>query len=169
MSKIKAWLKKQIPSKEQLEQNRFIKPFAPTLRKSPNYWQFNRSSVTRGCAIAVFGAFMPIPFQMVIALILSLPLQANLILSLGLLWISNPITIAPMYFLCYEVGAWVLRVPTEKMNIHLTGAWITHELAHIWEPFLLGCLICGAVFSAITYVFVFFIWKYVNKYFHKRK
>lgn len=167
MSKVKNWLKSKIPTKETLEENRLIKPFAPILKKSPNYWLFNRSSVTRGCAIAVFGSFMPMPFQMVIALILSLPARANLIISLGLLWINNPLTIVPIYWLCYKVGAWILRLPLEKVDMHLSWHWMTHELAHVWQPFLLGCLVCGLAFGAMTYFAIFFVWQSVEKHLEK--
>ena len=167
MSKFTTWLKQKIPTKEALEQNRLLKPFAPILKKSPDYWFFNQSSVSRGCAVAVCGAFMPIPFQMVIAVLLALPLRANLIISLGLLWINNPLTVVPIYWFCYFVGTHILQQQTQNIDMHLSWHWMTHELMTIWKPFLLGCAVCGIVLGIITYFVVYFVWKYVEKYFHK--
>ena len=169
MSKIKQWIKKQIPTRESLENNRFIKPFAPILKQSPNYWRFNRHSVSTGCAVAVFGAFMPIPFQTIIAIILALPLRANLVLSIGLLWINNPITIVPMYWLCYRVGAWVLQMPQHHVDLHLSWHWVTHELTHIWKPFLLGCFICGTVFAVLMYFAILATWRFIAKRIQKQQ
>ena len=161
MSKFTAWLKQHIPTQEQLEQSRLLKPFAPILKKSPNYWFFNQSSVSRGCGVALCGCFIPIPFQMIIAILLALPLRANLIISLGLLWINNPLTMVPIYWFCYIVGAMILREPTQVMDMHLSWHWMTHEFLIVWKPFLLGCLVCGSAAGVITYCVVYFAWKYI--------
>lgn len=166
MNKIFKWIKKHIPTKNSIEQIRFVRPLLPILRRSPDYWLFTRRSVSWGCAAAGFGAFMPIPFQMIIAILLSLPLRANLIVAVLVLWINNPLTMVPIYLLGYDVGAKILRVP--KLHIHFTFTWhwFTHELQHIWEPFFLGCVVCGIILGALLFVIVYFAWKYIANLIH---
>lgn len=167
MSTFKTWLKRRMPSKQELEQGKLLRPFRPILEKSPNYWSFNQSSVSRACGIAILGSFMPIPFQMIIALILALPLRANLIITVALLWVNNPFTMVPIYWFCYWVGATVLGEKMQALDMHLSWHWMTHEFMMIWKPFLLGCLSCGLVFGLITYVIVYFAWKTIARRFGK--
>lgn len=163
MSKLKTWCKRHIPSRQQLEQSRLLKPFAPMLEKSPDYWFFNQSSVSKGCGVAALGCFMPIPFQMIIAILLSLPLRANLIIAIALLWVNNPFTMVPIYWFCYVVGASLLHEKLQDMDMHLSWHWMTHEFMMIWKPFLLGCLSCGLVAGIMTYVIVYVSWKYIAR------
>ncbi|HWU04296.1 MAG TPA: DUF2062 domain-containing protein, partial [Novosphingobium sp.] len=46
------WLANHMPSREKLEQNRFIRPFAHLVLK-PDLWRFNRRSVPRGVALGL--------------------------------------------------------------------------------------------------------------------
>lgn len=167
MSKFKDWIKAKIPTSESIQNNRFVKPFAPILKKSPDYWHFTRGPVAKGCAMGVFGSFMPIPLQMIITLIISLPLRANLILALGLLWINNPLTMVPIYWFAYLVGAWVLQEKIQNVDMHLSWHWLTHELGTIWEPFLLGCAVTAIVLGVVTYVIVYFGWRVIESRLNK--
>ena len=54
------WLRGHFPTREQLEKNRFIRPFAHRVLRS-DLWRFNRRSVPRGIALGLFVGIM-IPF-----------------------------------------------------------------------------------------------------------
>ena len=161
------WIKKRIPSRQSLEQNRFIKPLMPILRQSEHYWTFSRHSVSWGCAVAAFGVFMPMPFQTIVALLLALPLRANLILAIGLLWFNNPITIVPIYLLAYDVGTKLLHITKMDMPFHLSTLWFRQEIVHIWQPLLLGCVICGLICAGLVYVITHVIWDAIKRRRHQ--
>jgi uncharacterized protein (DUF2062 family) len=109
----------------------------------PNMWHLTRHSVAAAVFIGLFVAFIPLPGQMVIAALLSIIFRANLPVAIILVWVSNPLTIAPIFYLAYKVGA-VFIGPTEgEFNFELSWQWLTDGLIHHWQPFLLGCILCG--------------------------
>ncbi len=70
-----------------------------TLRGSP-------AAIARGAAIGVFVAFTPLQgFQMILAVALATAWNANRVIAAALVWITNPLTIVPLYGLCYWVGS----------------------------------------------------------------
>jgi uncharacterized protein (DUF2062 family) len=77
-----------------------------------------------GVAIAMFVTFTPtIGFQMVLAICLAWIFRANKAVGIPIVWISNPATAAPIYYLCYRIGLAILRQPG------VGGEWWS-ELAH---------------------------------------
>lgn len=63
-------------------------------------------AIARGAAIGVFMAFTPlVGVQMVCAVMLATALNANRFMAAAGVWITNPLTIPPLYALCYWVGS----------------------------------------------------------------
>jgi len=61
--------------------------------------------IAKGMAIGVFVAFTPtIPFHMLAAVALSFLFRASKPAALLGAWVSNPLTIGPMYFASYKLG-----------------------------------------------------------------
>jgi uncharacterized protein (DUF2062 family) len=144
----KRLLKRFMPEHHRIREHKHLQFFG-TLLHDPNLWHMNRRSVAGAFSIGLFVAFIPVPFQMVIAAALAIPSRVNLPISVGLVWLTNPITMPPILYFCYKLGAWLLNEPTKKLNFEPTIQWLTTELASIWQPFLLGCLIVATV-SAVT-------------------
>ena len=61
-----------------------------------------------GVAIGLFLAFTPtLGVQMLLAAVLAAGLRASKAAALAAVWISNPLTAAPIYAATYGVGVWV--------------------------------------------------------------
>ena len=144
---MKKFLKKYTPNPEELKQNKSLGWLSEHLH-NPSLWNFNRRSISKAFAIGLFCAFIPVPFQMAIAAPLAIWFSANLPVSVALVWITNPLTMPPIFYACYKLGAIILGVSIEE-DFHMTYEYISSVLGQIWEPFLLGCLIVGTV-SAFT-------------------
>ncbi len=155
----KKFFKKYMPSRHTIFNNRYLKPFSHLL-SSPNLWHLNRYSVATAMSIGLFVGFMPIPGHMIIAAFVSLIVKANLPLSIALVWVNNPFTIAPMFFFAYELGVHLLHVPHEHFHIEITTHWLVHELKHYYDPLLLGCFICGSVCAIVGNFAVRIYWRY---------
>jgi len=129
------------------------------LLEDPFLLHLNRRSVAGGVAVGLFVAFLPMPGQMAVAALLAVLLRVNLIISVVLVWISNPITIPPMFYFSYVVGTWLLGSPVVHTAFEPTLAWVIHEFTQIWRPLLLGSLAIGTLVSLAGYGAANLVWR----------
>lgn len=148
-----------MPDPKKIKENRFLLLFGDLLHE-PQLWHLNRYSASMAFGIGLFCAFIPLPFQMVIAAALAIMLRANLPLSVILCWITNPITIPPMFYFAYKVGTWVLGTAPGEFSFELSMDWLNNQLLPIWKPFLLGCLICAITAGVLGYYTIQLFWRY---------
>ena len=135
-----------------------------------NLWHINRYSASMAFFVGLFVAFMPVPGQMVIAALLAILFKCNLPLSVGLVWITNPVTMPAIYFLAYKVGAILIDVPVRDLRFELSFHWLQHSLFAVWKPFLLGCLLCGLFFGCLGYFVISLLWRWrVAYHWNQRK
>lgn len=125
-----------------------------------NLWHLNRYSASMAFFVGLFVAFMPIPIQMVAAALLALLFRCNLPLSVCLVWVTNPLTMPALFFIAYKVGALIMGVPVHLMEFELSFEWLSEQLAYIWRPFLLGCVICGLFCGSLGYFAVSMAWRW---------
>jgi len=156
----KRLIKKYIPSQQAIKDNKYLSIFGRHIL-APNLWHLNKRSVSGAFTIGLFCAFIPVPFQMLLAAGGALISKVNLPVSTALVWITNPLTMPPIFYFAYSVGTWVLDTPVSDIEFSLSIEWLRNELAVIWQPFLLGCLICGVVAAFIGNVLVRVIWRII--------
>lgn len=160
--------KKFLPERKHLTEHKTLKIFG-TLIHNPNLWHLNRYSVARAFSVGLFCAWIPVPFQMVLAAGFAILFHSNLPLSVALVWLTNPATMTPLFYFAYKMGAIILSIPPIPIKFELSYDWIVSTLLKIWEPFLLGCLICGITSAIIGNVAIRLIWRYFTvKHWHNR-
>lgn len=145
-------LKKNLPTQGQIQEYRYLHILGDSLKQN-ELWSFNRISTSRGIAIGLFCAFLPMPFEMVPAIFIATALRGNLPFAVGGVWISNPVTWIPLYTPCYLLGSKIIRlepIPIEQIGIFSLG-W--HYVA-LW----LGCLIVGTILAFSTHFIISSIW-----------
>ncbi|MDG0996495.1 MAG: DUF2062 domain-containing protein [Gammaproteobacteria bacterium] len=153
------------------DQGRFRKAasFFGDFSHDPNIWRINRRSVVRAIAIGLFTAFMPIPVQMLLAAALAIAFAAYLPVALILVWITNPVTMPVFFYWAYHLGAYLLDMPAEPIQVEMSFNWLFTQLLHRWQPFLVGCLCAGALAGGIGATVVNLYWRYhVSKEWKKR-
>ncbi len=162
-------LKKYLPDPKNIKENKCLKVFG-TLLHSPELWHFSRHSIARAFAIGLLCAWMPIPFQMVVAAGGAILFRANLAVSVALVWITNPFTMAPMFFAAYKLGAIMMGVGEVPFQMELTLDWLINGTLLIWKPFLLGCLVMGVASAFFGYFGIQIFWRwYVMRNWRNRK
>lgn len=148
---------------------RKIKPLANAVLASND----SPYQIAAGVALGSFLAFTPtIGFQTILALFLATVFRLSRIPCAVMVYITNPLTAAPIYYSCYVLGRWVLSL----MGIDVGDLWdpFVAELKGLkdyglwkatWEglqivakfglkvagPLTLGCTIEGLVAAAIAY------------------
>ncbi len=140
----KRLLKRYLPDHEQIRQHKHLRHFGRLLH-DPNLWHLNRRSVPGAFSVGLFMAFVPVPFQMFLAAGAAIVFRVNLPLSVALVWITNPLTMGPIFYLAYKTGALILNQPVEDVSFELSFDWLFTQLGQIWQPFLLGCLFYGTL------------------------
>ena len=151
--------KRYMPDPEYLKEHRSLR-FLGKLLHEPNLWHLNRHSVARAMALGLFAAFIPLPMQMLLAASLAVACRANLPIAVGLVWLTNPITMPPVFYCTYQLGSWILQTPSMVMPDELTWAWISAELSTLWQPFLLGSVITGLLAAGLGYGLTMTYWRW---------
>ena len=163
-------IKRFVPDPDWVKKQRSLQ-FMGTLLHDPNLWHLTRHSVSMAAFIGFFVAFAPLPGQMIIAAGLALLLRANLPISMVLVWITNPLTMPPIFYLAYTVGnAVVGSEVSEGFEFQLTWEWLIAGLSANWQPFVLGCILCGLFFGLLASAIVRIAWRWhTSKRWRERK
>jgi len=165
----KKLIKKYMPNHEHIKTHKHLQIFG-TLLHNPFLWHFNRKSVSGAFAVGLFCAFIPVPFQMVIAAALAIIVKVNLPLSVALVWISNPLTMPPLFYAAYKFGALLIGETARDFNFVLSWQWLITELSLIWKPFLLGCFCFGTLCAVLSYAAIRVLWgQHIKKEWQHRK
>ncbi|RUO77802.1 DUF2062 domain-containing protein [Idiomarina seosinensis] len=151
-------IKKLVPNHETIRQTKVMRLFGSLLHDA-NLWHLNRRSASGAFAVGLFTAFIPVPFQMVLAAAVAIPFRVNLPLSVGLVWISNPITMPPMFYLAYRLGNWLLAAPPQPFSFELSWTWLIASISTIGPSLLLGCLVLGTLASLTGYLGIRLLWR----------
>lgn len=142
-----------LPTQQSLQKNRslwFLKPHI----NAPDLFHLNRRSIAGAVAIGFGLAWIPFPVQMVSASILAVIFRRNLAVAIFSTLITNPLTMAPMYFFAYWMGSKILRLPVlDVLNpqIYQSFSNFINSVGTIWQPLLLGCVIAGSMSSVIGF------------------
>ncbi|MFA5985154.1 MAG: DUF2062 domain-containing protein [Methylococcaceae bacterium] len=155
----KKLFQKYLPHPETFKNHKNLQFLGERLH-DPNLWHLNRRSVSMAFAIGLFVAWIPTPGQMAISAIVAFYMRANLPISVALVWITNPITMPPLFYFSYRVGLMALDLPAPNKNIEFSAETVMSGIAGAWQPLLLGSFIVGIICSAIGYFGINQFWRY---------
>jgi len=155
----KKFIKRFSPHPETLKAHPHLKHFGEALH-NPNLWHLNRRSAAGAVAVGLFCAWMPIPFQMLLAAVIAMLFTVNLPLSVALVWISNPFTMPPLFYGAYRLGAFILQDEVVEFNFELSFTWLGEMLETIAPALLLGSFILGTICSFFGYFLFSAFWRY---------
>lgn len=169
-SAIMTWLRGQwpkMPTREDMEQNKYLAPIAHRFGRS-ELWRFTRRSVPRGVALGLFAGFI-IPFgQIFLAAFLALPIRANVPTATLMTFLTNPFTLPFWLWAANEVGSFVLMIDS------LAGGKAQAELmSGRWEDFgwfqlleglgvtAFGFIVLAIVSAAIGHLVASLLWRFL--------
>lgn len=157
-----------IPDPEVIKRHKSLQFLGEKLH-DPNLWHLNRRSISMAFAVGLFCAWIPTPTQMAIAAAAAIYFRSNLPVSVALVWVTNPLTMPPLFYFAYQVGLWILNQPAMEGDFSLTS--VLSGLGDVWQPFLLGCLIMGILCSSVGYLAMNNFWAYHvrKKWAHRRE
>ena len=133
-------------------------PFRHLLH-DPRLWGVQRRWVVPAFAVGLFIAWLPFPGHTLMGALAALALRINIPVAAISTWVSNPATMAPMYYLAYELGAMLLNVEERPFGFEMSWNWVAHTFVTIWQPMLLGCILLGLVSAGVGYVVLNGLWR----------
>jgi uncharacterized protein (DUF2062 family) len=122
-------------------------------------WSVNRRAITAAFGAGVAVAFVPLPIHLLLGLLVAIVWRLNVPAMVGTLLLINPVTVVPVYFVAYRVGALLLGLQPGKFAFELSWAWLQNGLGTLWKPFLLGCLVCAVVGGYLAYQALELAWR----------
>lgn len=157
-------------SPETIKQQKGLGILAERL-SNPCLWHLNRRSVAGAFAIGLFVMWLPIPFQTVVAAFCAILWRVNMPISAALVFISNPITMLPMYYGAYLVAAKLMGIETIDFSGEMSSwQWWKDEFSTIGWPLTLGVSLMAVLCSLLGYWGIRLFWSWNVRYrAHKRK
>lgn len=154
---MKRWLKRVTPDRARVRGHRQLRVFGKRLH-DPNLWHLNRRSVAGACALGLFVMYLPPLGQTLLVAAGAIALRVNLPISMALIWVTNPVTIPPMYYFSYRVGSWLLGAPARTLDMEYWFEW--RNWLEILAPLTVGGLVCGILCAVLGYCAVQVIWRW---------
>ena len=165
-NKFASWTHRNMPTREQMERSRWIRPFAGRVLRS-ELWRFTRRSVPRGVALGMLVGII-VPFaQILFASLLCLSVRANVPVAALTTFVTNPFTTPLIWVFAYKVGSWILQVDAMTVVAPVNSAmehsqfddllqWLTG--ATLVTAF--GLVIVAIVAAALSYLATSLGWRW---------
>ncbi len=148
------FLKKYLPDPAHLREHKHLKVFGARLA-DPNLWHLNRRSIAGGAFIGLFCALLPMPLQMLPAAMLAILFRANMPLSIALVWLTNPLTMVPVAYVTYHLGAFLIGADTNWSVKDISWDWMWAN----YLPLLIGSLVAGTLLGTSGWFGVHYVWR----------
>lgn len=154
----KRLIKRWLPDQDKLKEHKHLRLFGKLLLDA-NLWHLNRRSAAGAFAVGLFMAWIPLPCQMLLAAGGAILFRVNLPLSVALVWLSNPVTMPPLFYGAYLVGCQLLGHPAQHIDIQFTWAWLVSVFETLAPPLLLGSLVLALLSALMGYAFIRTFWR----------
>ena len=116
-----------------------------------------RKMVSKAVFIGLFIAFIPMPMQMLAVLAVMPFVRFNVPIALAMCWLSNPLTMPPMYYMEYVTGSFFLG--NEPLDVKLTLEWFSDNIDDVFIGLYVGSTFYSIIGSFGGYWLVNHFWK----------
>lgn len=162
-------LKRLLPTKESLANNRWLRWLGPGLLH-PRLWHFSRRGVAVGVALGIFfGLLIPLG-QIPLAAGAAILLRGNVPAAIGSTLVTNPVTFAPVYLLAHRLGSALLDADEPPPPLALAEEapppagepwWDTvkNRIVSLGKPLLLGLTLIATGAGLTVYFVILLGWR----------
>ncbi len=145
-----------------------MSPFS-YLMTHPVYFSVNRKTIGRAIWIGLFVGFLPIPMQMLVAVMLALVARVNIPVAAIGVWVTNPFTMVPLYYLAYRLGATMLEMPIEPWPADFNFSAFYQDMGGIWIAMLYGGVVLGLSLATASYILFNVVWRISTAYKYRER
>ena len=137
----------------------FMTPFQHMLHDH-RLWGIRRKNVVPAFSLGLAVAFLPFPGHFIVAALAALALRINIPVAALSTLVVNPLTVGPLFYFAYVLGAALLGLDPEPFEFELSLDWVGNVFMGVWLPLTIGCVILGAASAVIGYVALDGLWRY---------
>ena len=152
-------LKKLLPSPGRLQGHWLVRVFGERLL-DPRLWALHRRTITSAFGVGLAICFIPLPVHMLVAGLVAIVWRLNVPAIYVTIFLVNPVTMVPVYYIAYRVGALLLRVAPDQFSFQLSWTWLQNGLGPMWRPFLCGCLVCALTAGLLGWLSFELLWRW---------
>ena len=154
-------LKKLLPSPRQLQGHWLLRHFGERVL-DPRLWALHRRAITGAFGVGIAICFIPLPVHFVVGLLIAIAWRLNIPALYATTLLVNPLTVMPMYYMAYRVGAVLMGIEPERFSFHfsLSWEWLEKGLGPMWQPFLIGCLACALILGVLGWACLELAWRW---------
>jgi uncharacterized protein len=165
-----AWvarLREALPKPHHLREHRGVAWLGPALHH-PRVWHLTRRGVALGVAVGVFFGLMVPLGQILFAAVAAVVLRANLPVAALSTLVTNPFTVAPIYFAAYRLGQALLggepalteaaMEPPLELEVGFWKLWF-QRVVDAGPPLVVGLAIFATGLSLAAYLVVDQAWR----------
>jgi uncharacterized protein len=167
---MKRLLRDKLPKPESILENKYLTWLKPWLGH-PRLWHMHRGSVSLGVAIGAVTGLIPGPVQILLAIVISIPVRANVLAAAAGTFVTNPLTFIPLYMLAYSMGTVVTGEKMTKLvppdlSFPWTQPWLLVPAMFDWvvslgPTLLAGLGILAVLLALISYFGTRIVWRIV--------
>ena len=139
-------------------------------------WQVNRHSIAGGIAIGLFFGSLPIPVQMLCAAIAAIFCRVNLPTAIFATFFSNPLTMAPIFYGNYRLGAWLIGGVGTAAHAHFHFDTLYSFFDTLYSlggrvlvALYTGSVVMGLLFAIIGFSTVKLLWRLQLVHVHRKR
>jgi uncharacterized protein (DUF2062 family) len=161
------WAARNMPRREDLARNRWLKPFGQRVLHS-EFWRFTRRSVPRGVAVGLFvGIFLLVPgLQIIPSALLCIPLRGNIPVAALMTFLSNPATTPFILLGALEIGS-RFGFRTDIASFYAlrergagAGEWLAWLFSDAAPALVSGLLVIATGAAVVGYLLSIGLWRW---------
>ena len=152
--KVKEILKKYSPKRENVNLGWLNKHLT-----DPELWKWNKKTIAKAFAIGFFCAFLPMPAHTLLVAILAVLFSANVLLSILIVWVNNPITMVPIYYFTYKLGASIMGIEIDP-DFEFSFGYLMDNFGATTIALWIGGIVVSIVSAILGYFTIITIYKY---------
>ena len=152
--KVKEILKKYSPKRENVNLGWLNKHLT-----DPELWKWNKKTIAKAFAIGFFCAFLPMPGHTLLVAILAVLFSANVLLSILIVWVNNPITMIPIYYFTYKLGASIMGIEIDS-DFEFSFGYLMDNFGATTIALWIGGIVVSIVSAVLGYFTIITIYKY---------
>ncbi len=129
----------------------------------------HRFGVALGVSIGLVTGLIPGPVQILLAVVIAIPLRANVLAAAAATFYTNPFTFIPLYILAYKIGSIFTGEPlSEIAPPDFSFSWLApwqvipamfEWFASLGSTLLIGLAVQSTLFAVVGFFATMLIWR----------